>query len=261
LKLKSLGTLTKPRLQATVFSEKRISDAEMQALGQVLQRALRTDEDLTEFYELARNDDVLRNAAEDLCGMRSVSWPELFPALILALTLQMAPLKRSNQMMDMLVENFGDEARFDGKTLLYWPAPARIAKTPILELRAKARLGYGASSLAAIARALEGFPTMEELYALEPGEARKKLLSLRGIGDYSADLVMLGSGFPLDIWSAKIFSVLFHGKKPEDPRKAIPVLKEMAEERWGKWRGYAFVYVLNDLPAISKRVGVDLTGF
>jgi 3-methyladenine DNA glycosylase/8-oxoguanine DNA glycosylase len=68
-------------------------------------------------------------------------------------------------------------------------------------------------------------------------------------------------GFPLDVWSAKIFHILFFGKEPENPRKAIPVLKQIADERWGKWRGYAFVYVLNDLSNLSKRVGVDLTQF
>lgn len=70
---------------------------------------------------------------------------------------------------------------------------------------------------------------------------------------------MPGMGFPLDAWSAKTFSILLLGKEPESPRDAIPELKRMAEERWGKWRGHVFVYVLNDLPRISKRLGVDLT--
>jgi hypothetical protein len=84
---------------------------------------------------------------------------------------------------------------------------------------------------------------------------------LRGIGDYSAEIVMPEAGFPLDSWSAKIFYLLFFGKNPESSREVIPELKKIAEERWGKWRGHAFVYVLNDLRQISKRLGVDLTRF
>ena len=38
-------------------------------------------------------------------------------------------------------------------------------------------------------------------------------------------------------------------------------LKKIADERWGIWKGYAFVYVLNDLPALSEKVGVNLTTF
>jgi 3-methyladenine DNA glycosylase/8-oxoguanine DNA glycosylase len=102
---------------------------------------------------------------------------------------------------------------------------------------------------------------MDKLSAMEPEEAKKELLTLRGIGDYSAELVMPQMGFPLDVWSAKIFHVLFYGKEPQNPRETIPDLKKIAEQRWGKWRGYAFVYVLNDLAKLSKRVGTDLTKF
>jgi DNA-3-methyladenine glycosylase II len=262
LKLKPQGTTMKPQISCQVFSEGRVIEADQQGLKGMLQRALRTDEHLTEFYDLAKNDDILRDIAKEHYGMHTVSWPELFTALILAVTLQMAPMKRSNQMMDLLIENFGEDVRFDRKVVRYWPSTKKIAFTSPEELQAKAKLGYRAANLVAIAQALEaGFPSMDELYAMAPEEAKKKLLTLRGIGDYSAELVMPGMGFPLDVWSAKIFGVLFRGKVPDDPRQAIPELKKEAEERWGKWRGYAFVYVLNCLPRLSKKVGVDLTAF
>jgi 3-methyladenine DNA glycosylase/8-oxoguanine DNA glycosylase len=102
---------------------------------------------------------------------------------------------------------------------------------------------------------------LDELSILPPDLAKKKLLSLRGIGDYSAELLMPRMGFPLDVWSAKIFSALLCDEKPQDPREAIPALKKLAEERWGNWRDYAFVYVLNDLPQLSKRLSVDFMKF
>ncbi len=262
LRLKSHGTMNKPRIACTVFSAKTIGKEAQQELTQMLQRALRIEEDLSEFYALAKKDDILREVVADLRGMHTVAWPELFPALILAVTLQMAPMKRSDQMMDLLMENFGDRAHFDRQIMRYWPSPNRIADASVEELRSKVKLGYRATNLVAISKALEtGFPTMDELYALKPEEAKKKLLTLRGIGEYSAELVMPGMGFPLDVWSAKIFSILLFGKESENPREAIPALKKEAEARWGKWRGYAFVYVLNDLPRLSKKVGFDLTRF
>jgi DNA-3-methyladenine glycosylase II len=262
LKIWSTGTLQKPRIHCTVFSKANVDASEKQSITHMVKRALKTEEDLTEFYKLSQKDDILQGVVKDLYGMHTVGWPELFPALILAVTLQMAPMKRSNQMMDLLIANFGDQARFDGKTMRYWPSAETIATSTVKELKTKAKLGYRAANLIAIAKALQnGFPTMDELWAMEPEEAKKKLVTLRGIGDYSAELVMPRMGFPLDVWSAKIFHVLFFGKEPENPRKAIPLLKQTAEERWGKWRGYAFVYVLNDLPNLSKRVGLDLTQF
>ncbi len=262
LKLQSAGTIMKPKVRCTFFSNQKTEQSEKDELSHMLQRALRTQEDLTEFYALAEKDKTLALIVKDLWGMHTVAWPELFPALILAVTLQMAPMKRSNQMMDMLMNNFGEKAHFSGQTICYWPSTKKIASTPVRELELKAKLGYRAKNLVAIAEALnEGFPRMDELYNMEPIQAKKKLLTLCGIGDYSAELVMPGMGFPLDVWSAKIFSVLFFGKVPYNPREVIPDLKKVAEERWGKWMGYAFVYVLNDLPQLSEKVGFDLTHF
>jgi DNA-3-methyladenine glycosylase II len=262
LKIRSDGDVQKPRIHCTVYSKAKVGDSEKQGITRMVKRALKAEEDLKEFYKLSRKDTILRGVVKDLYGMHTVGWPELFPTLILAVTLQMAPMKRSNQMMDLIIENFGDTASFMRKAMKYWPSAKRIATTPVKELQAKAKLGYRAANLVAIAKTLRnGFPTMDELWAMEAEVAKKKLLTLRGIGDYSAELVMPRMGFPLDVWSAKIFHVLFYGRESENLRDEIPSLKKMAEERWGIWRGYAFVYVLNDLPKLSDRIGVDLTRF
>jgi 3-methyladenine DNA glycosylase/8-oxoguanine DNA glycosylase len=262
LKLQSTGTTQKPQIHSTIYSRTKIGGSEKQRIIRMLKRALKTEEDLTDFYKLSQKDPILRGVVKDLYGMHTVGWSELFPALILVVTLQMAPMKRSNQMIDLLIAKYGDHASFDGKTIRYWPSAQTIASKSTEELKSEAKLGYRAANLISIAQSLtQGFPTMDELYAIEPQESKKKLLTLQGIGEYSAELVMPKMGFPLDVWSAKIFHVLFFGKEPQKPREAIPVLKKVAEERWGDWRGYAFVYILNDLAKLSKRVGTDLTKF
>jgi 3-methyladenine DNA glycosylase/8-oxoguanine DNA glycosylase len=262
LKLKSVGTVQKPRVRCGVFAREKMRAQDEASVTRIVKRALRTEEDISEFYALARKDDVLKAVVEELYGMHTVSWPELFPALILAVTLQMAPMKRSNQMMELLLENFGEQVRFDGKALGYWPSPEKVAALSVDELRAKAKLGYRAQNLVSIAKAMRaGFPTIQQLWEMAPVETKKKLLNLRGIGEYSAEIIMPSMGFPLDVWSAKIFHILFYGTEPENARKSIMALKQTAEERWDKWKGYAFVYVLNDLPRISARIGVDLTKF
>jgi DNA-3-methyladenine glycosylase II len=262
LKLCSTGTTRKPKIHCTIYSKTEIDDPEKQLIKRMLERSLKTEEDLTDFYKLSQKDPILKGVVKDLYGMHTVGWPELFPALILAVTLQMAPMKRSNLMMDLLIARYGDQANFDGKTIRFWPSTQTIASKSAEELKAEAKLGYRAKNLIRIAEALnQGFPTMDELYAMDPEEAKKKLLTLRGIGDYSAELVMPKMGFPLDVWSAKIFNVLLFGEILQKPREAIPYLKKVALQRWGDWRGYAFVYILNDLVELSKRVDIDLTKF
>ena len=235
LKLHSTGTTQKPRIHCTIYSKTKLEASEKQLITLMLKRALKTEENLTEFYKLSQKDPILRGVIKDLYGMHTVGWPELFPALILAVTLQMAPMKRSNQMMDLLTAKFGDKATFNDRTIRYWPSAQTIAASTVEELKAKAKLGYRAANLIAIAKALtQGFPTMDELQAMQPEEAKKKLMTLQGIGEYSAELVMPKMGFPLDVWSAKIFHILFFGKEPQKPREAIPDLKKEAENQIGQ---------------------------
>jgi hypothetical protein len=61
------------------------------------------------------------------------------------------------------------------------------------------------------------------------------------------------------VWSAKIFNLLILGEKAESPRNAISKLKKVAEDRWGQWRGYVFIYVLHDLSNLSIRFNLNLT--
>jgi 3-methyladenine DNA glycosylase/8-oxoguanine DNA glycosylase len=117
LKLHSIGTINKPQIQCTLYSRTKMNIGKKQAITRILKRALKTEEDLSEFYKLSQKDLILRAVAKDLYGMHTVGWPELFPALILAVTLQMASMKRSNQMMNLLTAKYGDQASFDGKTI------------------------------------------------------------------------------------------------------------------------------------------------
>ena len=45
----------------------------------------------------------------------------VFPDAVLAILLQMAPLKRSNEMMDCVITKYGEKAEFDGKTTYVSP--------------------------------------------------------------------------------------------------------------------------------------------
>jgi 3-methyladenine DNA glycosylase/8-oxoguanine DNA glycosylase len=260
LKMKSVGTAYAPRISCRVYSERRLGMNEATELPRVIRWMLSADESISEFYALATRDSLVRSLVEDLYGMRSTKQPDLFSRLILAVTLQMAPIARSNQMMELLIKQYGEKAQFDQKEILYWPSAQTIAETSVAELKRNCKLGYRSTFLKGIAETVRnGFPFVQELEKMSPKEAKLKLMELNGIGEYSADIVSPHSGFALDIWSARIFHMLFFGSEPKSPRDVIPKLKRIAEERWGQWRSYVFLYVLHDLDRLSKRLGLNLT--
>lgn len=260
LRLRSEGTVEKPKISCTVFSQQEVGVRKRRELSEVVAWFLGIKEDIRGFYALAEHDPLVKALAEDLYGMRVTRRPDIFPRLVLAVTLQMAPIRRSDQMMNALIREYGEKIVFNEREVLYWPPPERIAKAEVRELEVKCRLGYRAKILKDVAEAVcTGFPTPRELEKMPAEEAKAKLMELRGIGEYSADIVSPHPGFPLDVWSAKIFSMLLLGEKAESPRNVIPKLKKTAQDRWGKWRGHVFTYVLNDLNNLSRRFNLNLT--
>jgi DNA-3-methyladenine glycosylase II len=260
LKLRSTGAVEKPEVWCSIFSFEPLDSKERAEISDVVAWVLNVREDIREFYRLVRRDPLVKALVKDLYGMRVTNRPDIFPRLILALTLQMAPIRRSEQMRNLLIKEYGERIAFDGKEISYWPSPRTIAEADVAELQNRCKLGYRAKTLKSIAETISaGFPTLLELEKFSPEEAKARVMELKGIGEYSADIVSLQGGFALDVWSAKIFNVILFGKKPEAPRDIIPGLKKIADERWGKWKGHVFTYVLNDLKNLSKRFHFDLT--
>lgn len=259
LKLKSLGTIENPKISCEIFSRGELDAKKRGELVDEVSWVLGAKDDLREFYSLADKDSLVKSLVNDLYGMKWTRRPDIFPSLTLAVTLQMAPIKRSQQMMDLLIENYGEEVRFDGKAIKYWPSAEKIAEVDQKELQERCKLGYRAKVLKGIAqRVKEGFPSPRELEKMQPEEAKAKLMELKGVGEYSADIVSPHRGFSLDVWSAKIFSLILLGKEAKNPREIIPQLRKVSEERWGRWRGYVFIYVVNDLDKLSKKYALNL---
>jgi 3-methyladenine DNA glycosylase/8-oxoguanine DNA glycosylase len=260
LKLRSAGTVEKPKISCKVYSHEEFRDSEKRELTETITWILNLGEDIRGFYALAKSDPLVKVLVKDLYGMRNTKQPDIFSRLILAVTLQMAPITRSDQMMNLLIKEYGERVRFDGKEISYWPSAETIANATVAELEQKCKLGYRAKSLKSIAESIYvGFPSLRELEELSAQEAKAKLMELKGIGEYSAEIVSPHPGFALDVWSARIFSLLILGREAESPRDLIPKLKKIAADRWGQWRGSVFVYVLHDLENLSRRFNLNLT--
>jgi len=259
VKLSSSGTTAKPQMQAEVFL-KTGQDKSLQAsIQEILTSKLGADTDLSEFYKLAAKDSILKDTVKDLYGLHNTGFASLFASATLAISLQMAPIARSNQMQECLVERYSETAEFDGHSIRVWPTAQAIARASVEELFKECKWGYRAKFLVQTAQTIQkGFPTLEELRQLTPEEAKKEIMELPGIGDYSADIINPHGGFSIDVWSADIFGKLFFGKDAETDRNAIDRIKAEGLRRWGKWARTAFVYVVHDIPRLSKRVGMEL---
>jgi 3-methyladenine DNA glycosylase/8-oxoguanine DNA glycosylase len=209
--------------------------------------------DLEGFYRFAAREPVLSQAVADLYGMRPGRLDDLFGRVILAISLQMAQLKRSRAMMEDILKCYGTRLAFDEQTVVLWPPIQRIATVREGDLREKANMGYRARLLRSAATYLTEHPmTMLELEDMDEEAALKTVREIPGIGEYSAGIVMGRSSAPIDAWSVVIMSELLLGRTPEKPRRDIDAMNALLKKRWGKWGWLAFVYVMNDLANLSQ---------
>lgn len=242
----------KNMVSVTVFGEAPPGRDLPGALEEEVWAALGGDEDLPGFYRFAREDPILSAVVKHLNGMRIGGANDLFGDVILAILLQMAPMARSNRMMDALLEHYGRAIAFDGHDVALWPTAGEIARIGPEELREKTKIGYRAERLVKAARFLSEHPiSRDDLSVLPEDEAERRLREIPGIGPYSAAII-LGT-FPLDVWSVVIFSELFLGRTPQKPRAEIEEVASLLTERWGEWRWFVFVYVVQDLPYLQER--------
>lgn len=106
LEIKAKGTVDSTRIQVTAYSKDRLTPSQKLNLKQIVSSKLGVNDDLGEFHTVAKKDKILRHAVEDLYGMHDTQSSSLFGVAILAICLQMAPLKRSNQMMDCILRKY-----------------------------------------------------------------------------------------------------------------------------------------------------------
>ncbi len=240
-------------VEVQAFSTKALDREVLSDLEEQVGSGLGAGEDLAGFYRFAKDDPILSTTVDDLYGMRAGVFDDIFGDTILAILLQMAPMARSNQMMEAVLDLYGTTIGFDGKEVTLWPRAEEIALVDPADLREKAKLGYRADRLVHAAHYLAGNPlSQRDLSGLPRDEAVKKVTAIPGVGPYSAGIILGGSSLPVDAWSVMFLSELFLGETPENPRKDIPGVVSELSTRWGKWSWLAFLYVANDLPNLAK---------
>jgi DNA-3-methyladenine glycosylase II len=260
VKLRSLGNTDHPLLRADIFTKKHATAAMRENVKEGLNDLLGVNEDLAPFYTLARNDPILKHVIADLYGMHDTFSSSLFARATLAILLQMTGIKRGNQMMNCVITKYGQTGEFDGRRIRIWPTYMRISRLTAEQLAKTCKVGYRAKRLVKLAKVMSrnSGPTLAELKALTREEAKRVLMELPGIGDYSADMINRPGGFPIDVWSATVFGKLFYGKEPENSRKAVEIVKREGIRRWGKWSWMAFFYVVQDLENLSRKLNTTL---
>jgi DNA-3-methyladenine glycosylase II len=220
----------------------RVIGAGGRARLETVRRMLGTDVDLERWYRRADEFPWLGGLARRLRGLKPPRYPELWEALCHGIVFQQLSIVAGAAIMKRLVERFSTPVYHEGVRLCPFPRPSMIAAAQQRTLRSLGLSRMKASYLQEAARAvIEGAIDEASIQALSTPEAAARLMELRGIGPWSASVVLLrGLGrldaFPLRDTGVAASIALLSG----DPSTRADVVLE----RLGDMRGMLYFHLL-----------------
>lgn len=248
----SIDSVDKPEL--LVSTEPKISEENEREIKEKISFMFTIEDDLTEFYSIAKKDSILKHAIKDLYGLKIQTTPTLFEGLVVGFCLQWVSFQRGVEMIDCLIRRYGERVN----DYYAFPTPEALAKATLKELK-ECKLGFRAERIKWISEKVAEGLDLEELKSLTDHRLREELMKIKWIGEGTAEALLLWrfkrySAFPLDVWSSKIFQAFY----PKLKGKKLDKIKRYTENRWGKYRGLAYYYLMCDRKNLTQKLNVEL---
>jgi len=178
-----------------VETKSSMTSREKKGVKETVTWMLALDRNFSSFYALARNEPKLAQMEEKAQG-RVLRSPTLFEDVIKTILTTNTFWAATIRMNENLIQQFGKPLEEDPSRRAF-PTPIRLAKAKEAILRRKTRLGYRAPYVLKLAESVvAGELDLEYLKRsnLPTERLRKKLLAVKGVGDYAAAnlLIILG---------------------------------------------------------------------
>jgi N-glycosylase/DNA lyase len=210
-----------------------------------IEHILRLDEDLSAFYDAARDDPALSWVSTG--AGRLLRSQTVFEDVVKTICTTNTSWGGTVRMVSSIVEHLGEPAvgaPAEGPLGRAFPSPAAMAEAPEDFYRDVARAGYRGAYLRSLAESVaSGEVELEELATADPEElpdeeVAARLLALPGVGPYAAAHVMMLVGrysrLVLDSWTRPKFASLNGGRAAKD------TTIERRFRRYGRYSGLAF---------------------
>ncbi|HUW21475.1 MAG TPA: hypothetical protein VMW41_02285 [Candidatus Bathyarchaeia archaeon] len=251
LKFEDKGEVNSPEIMVTIYVNFKPENKLVSSLIEELKYRYNLDLNLSGFYKAFAHDKTLGPVIKRWRGMRPGHSNSLYEYLIIGIVLQNATVKRSIQMFQALLENYGTLLEFDGQKLWCFWRPGGLKNVTEEELRSL-KIGYRAKFI----KRIDDYFTSGKIDELD---LRKKdreiqmeeLLELYGVGPATVwyllfDVFHHWNFFNhISPWEQKIYSKLFFNRDPENPVPVKKILKYF--KKFGNFKRLAVHYIWEDL--------------
>jgi DNA-3-methyladenine glycosylase II len=246
--LKSIGTVDAPQLEYTLYAAHPIDAALETAMLDQIAFAYSLSDDLHSFYDCGQCDEDFASVVKMLYGLHHVKFPTPFESACWAVLSQRVPMTVGHQIKQALMEQYGEQLMIADAPCRAFPGPDRLLQTTQADLEALVRNARKAEYLRAVIRAFSG---VDETF-LRSGdydEVHKWLLSIKGVGEWSAELILWRGLGRTPQWRIAPDSI--SGQRMIDAASKVYghgrtlSVKEFSAlaEQYGEWQGYWLYYL------------------
>lgn len=187
-------------LEVTIDADPAETDDREQIIALVA-RTLGVDRDLTDFYRAASTLPWLDPLAIRLRGLKPPRYRTLWEAFVNAVVYQQVSLHAASAVVQRIIEAFGTPLESEGVRLYLFPDAERVLAASDDTLRG---LGLSAGKLATLRRAADaidaGTLASDTLDQLPSADAAESLRSIKGIGPWTATVILLRGFGRLDVF-------------------------------------------------------------
>ena len=221
-------------------------------------KLFRMDDDIDKILNTISFDPIVRNSIMRFRGLR-VMRQDPIQCMFSFLCASNINIQRIRKILFNLCRHFGKKMTVNGDQFFTFPIPIDLHKATISEL-VTCGTGYRAKSVKMLATKIqEGEIIPEELNRMSYEDSKRALLGIHGIGDKTADCILLFSlekleAFPIDTWIARIVSHNYelpvgkkktgtNGQKIHLSHQQYRYLSNRMRMHFGIYAGYAQQYL------------------
>jgi DNA-3-methyladenine glycosylase II len=238
-KVKQNGIQDNVLIEYELMSPEPMGTSVCENVGERISFFLSLEEDIKPFYEIAQKEDPkFYPVIERFWGFHHVKFPSLLETATWAILSQRAPLEVAKKMKQRLIERFGWSIEVDGKKFWAFPDYSRVKNTSEKELFSIIRNMQRAQYLSSLFATYDKIDEAS-LMKMDFDEAKKTLMQIRGVGDWSATFILSRGLGRME-------------RLPENLKMIMPEIDriyggEVSIEKinaiYGKWVGYWMLYL------------------
>ena len=242
-----VGSVEEPKLNVKLQSNSALTAEDAKKAKEIINYIFNLNFPLSSFYVEAENDETMNKITQQLYGLKLPTYPTVYESLVDSIVEQQISIKVAHKIEEKLARKFGEKLFLDGSTFFVFPAPKDLASASLEDIRGcglslrKAEYIQQASQLI-----LDGKLDLEHMKKhRSPEEIIAELDEIRGIGVWTAELIMLEGMARMDALPAddfgirRVISRYYCGGTPIKSAEAREIAKA-----WGTWKGLAAWYLI-----------------